>query len=144
MAQFKNAMLKAPTTSPTSSTVLIESKLISSLVSQGVLIGFPILISSPTPVHPNILNIAAGGSFWTECQVMSLLSLKLCNGLHFTAIICPSPPPHEPLTPISYCSFPPSQLSNPSGLQKCPLCFFWLSPLASPAAWKALPTDPHC
>lgn len=141
-AQFKNAVLKAPATSPVSSTVLIESELISSLVSQGLLIGFPTLISSPTPVHPSILNIAARGSFWTECQVMSLLSSKLCNSLHFTAIICPLPPPHEPLTPISYCSFPPSQPSSHSGLfvglQKCPQCFFWLFPLASSAAWKAL------
>ena len=137
-------MLKAPATSPTSSTVLIESKLISSLVSQGVLIGFPILISSPTPVHPNILNIAARGSFWTECQVMSLLSLKLCNSLHFTAIICPSPPPMS-LWPPS-----PTVLSLPHSSQ-APLVFknapcvssgslHWLLLLPG----KLLPTDPHC
>ena len=142
MAQFKNEVLKAPATSPASSTVLIESKLIPSLVSQGLLIGFPTFISSPTRVHPNILNITARGSFWTECQVMSLLSSNLCNSLHFTAVICPLPPPHEPLTPISYCSFPPSQPSSHSGLfaglQKYPQCFFRLFPLASPAAWKAL------
>lgn len=142
MAQFKNAMLKAPATSPASSTVLIESKLIPPLVSQGLLIRFPTLISSPTPVHPNSLNITARGSFWTECQVMSLLSSKLCNSLHFTAVICPLPPPHEPLTPNSYCSFPRSQHSSHSGLfaglQKCPQCFFRLFPLASTAAWKAL------
>ena len=148
MAQFKNAMLKAPATSPASSTVLIESKLIPPLVSQGLLIRFPTLISSPTPVHPNSLNITARGSFWTECQVMSLLSSKLCNSLHFTAVICPLPPPHEPLTPNSYCSFPAHSTQAPL----VSLLVFKNAPSVSSGSFhwllllpgKLLPTDPHC